>query len=272
MTDREEIWRWNSEPAWHYHCSMSYEAAMASDSNNDFVRYHHVRTCVYFAVSTIETFLNQQMRRHLEEQEIAEEAILKRLRSHEDKRKDWPSEICGKEVNFSSDVHKVFETYRLMRNEITHPKRRDHSIYLELESANPDELVEAISVAIVTIHEGMGEPFPYWVLGWNYVGMNGNPAYPVQSNNLNGFVYSLIGMGFQGVRSSDLSWERRHMFTVENYKHLKSELAKYPVDIEPYWPDFPMRPRLTRRWWDHEFINKNIREAKEEAKRLEAAN
>jgi hypothetical protein len=90
----------------------------------------------------------------------------------------------------------LFETYQETRNEITHPKRRDHSIYVELDQADPDGLVDAIARAIVTLCEARGVPFPYWVLGWNYVGLNNNPAHPLQSNNLNGFVWSFRGMGY----------------------------------------------------------------------------
>jgi hypothetical protein len=249
------VWRWNANPVWHYFCSMQYEAYQAKTANNDFMRYHHVRSCVFYAVSVIEALLNSEMRRYMQEQGASEIDILKRLRNtrFQEKREKWPSEICGKPVKFNSSVVKLFETHRSIRDEVTHPKRRDHSIYVELDQAAPDSLVDAIARAIVTLCEARSVPFPYWVLGWNYVGMNNNPAHPLESNNLNGFLWSFRGMGF-GVNTSDIHWERQHMTSMAGYEALKEALARYPADIEPYWKDFPLRPRLTRRWWDHEFI------------------
>lgn len=265
MDEYRETWRWNADLAWHYHCSMFYESAMAQEANNDFMRYHHVRSGIYFAVSALEAFLNGHMRRDLEAKGVPEEEIFKKLRHTkiDEKRKKWPSEICGREIAFPDGVGQIFEAYKDIRNETTHPKRRDHSIYPQLEGANPNKLAEAVSVAMVTVYEGLSDPFPYWVLGWNYVGMNNNPAHPNQGNNMNGFFWSLIEMGFQ-VSSDEIAWDKLNMVTLQDYHALKDTLDKYPHEIEPYRADLPMRPRLTRRWWDHEFIYTNIKETKKE--------
>lgn len=238
---------------------------MARDANNEFMRYHHVRSCIYFSVSALEAFLNGQMRRFLESQGMPEHEVFARLRQTaiNNKLNDWPSEICGQKTLFPDQVSQIFAVYRDIRNETTHPKRKDHSIYPELEDADPNELAEAISTAMVIVHEGMQTPFPYWLLGWNYVGMNGNAAYPHQSNNMNGFFHSLRNMGAQ-ISPSDTDWDRKNMITLDHYHFLKRSLDEYQADIEPYWGAFPHRPRLTRRWWDHEFIYRNVRVAKEE--------
>lgn len=266
MPNDHEVWRWNADPVWHYFCSTQYEAHQAKTANNNFMRYHHVRSCLFYAVCVVEALLNKEMRGHMEAQGAIEKDILKRLRfaSLEEKRERWPSEICGKSVKFDAALIKLFETYQETRNEITHPKRRDHSIYVELDQADPDGLVDAIARAIVTLCEARGVPFPYWVLGWNYVGLNNNPAHPLQSNNLNGFVWSFRGMGYD-VDVSDVDWESRHMTSIGGYEALREALARYPADIEPYWKDFPLRPRLTRRWWDHEFIAATLADARKPA-------
>jgi len=272
MPNDQEVWRWNADPVWHYFCSMQYEAYQAKTANNDFMRYHHVRSCLFYAVGVIEALLNHEMRRHMEKQGASQEKIFKRLRRTklDQKRDDWPSEICGKPIKFESAVVELFKTYRDIRDEITHPKRRDHSIYAELDRADPESLVGAIARAIVTLCEGKGVPFPYWVLGWNYVGMNNNPAHPFQSNNMNGFYWSLRGMGY-GIAmdvqygAGDVPWDRKYMANMAAYDCLKDALARYPEDIEPYWKGFPLRPCLTRRWWDHEFINANLAAARKAA-------
>lgn len=264
MVQTQKIWRWNSELPWHHHCSMLYEAALAHEANNDFMRYHHVRSCIYFAVSALEAFLNGQMRRFHEGKGVPEKEIFKKLKKTpiDNKRADWPSEICGHSVVFPDGIDQIFAAHKDIRNETTHPKRRDHSIYPELEGANPNELAEAVSVAMVAVYEGLDDPFPYWLLGWNYVGMNNNAAYPHQSNNMNGFFYSLKRMGWR-ISATEIDWDKRNMVTLENYRVLKDALDEYPLYIEPYWPIFPTRPRLTRRWWDHAFIYKDLKDSKD---------
>ncbi len=263
----QEIWRWNSNTTWHYFCSTCYGADSAKTANNDFIRYHHLRSCIYFAVCTIESFLNQEMRQKLESQGNSEKEIYQTIRkpSIKQKLKKWPQILYNKPIEFEERVIRVIDEYRELRNEITHPKRKDHAVYYILDQSNPDQLVDAIGSALACLYEAKEQPFRYWILGWNYVGMNGNPAFPMESNNLNGFVHSLRGMGFSGI-GDDLTFEKRCMSTLKNYEHLKVLLSKYPNDIEPYWAEFPSRPRLTRRWWDHEFIISNVKTCQQEAK------
>lgn len=263
----QEIWRWNSDSTWHYFCSTCYGANSAKTANNNFIKYHHLRSCIYFAVCTIESFLNQEMRRILEAQSVSEEKIYQTIRkpSIKQKMRKWPQIIYNKPIEFEERVLRVIDEYRELRNEITHPKRRDHAIYYVLDQSNPDQLVDAIGSALACLYDAKEKPFPYWILGWNYVGMNGNPAFPTQLNNLNGFYYSLKGMGFSGL-GADITFEDRCMSTKRDFDHLLSQLKSYPEDIEPYWEGFPSRPRLTRRWWDHEFIISNVKTCQEEEK------
>jgi len=237
---------------------MQYGAIAAGYANNDFIRYHHLRSCIYFAVGTIESLMNQEMHYHLTQQGEIEENIQGQLRKPIMKKiKDWPAIMYGRPVALPAEIVTVFDEFREIRNEITHPKLRDHAIYYVLDQSNISRLVDTVATALVTIYEAKSKPFPYWVLGWNYVGMNGNPAFPMELNNLNGFVHSLKAMGYSGI-GHDLSYEQRCMSTVEHYRYLRDQLANYPEDIEPYWPRFPHKPRLTRRWWDHEFIIRNV--------------
>jgi hypothetical protein len=258
MADGQGHWRWNSDTTWHYFCSMQYEAVSAANANNDFMRYHHLRSCIYYATSVLESLLNKEMRRSLEKQRVPEGEIKKRLRytKLDEKLEKWPTIIAGRQVSLSRDAMKIFED-RQIRNEVTHPKRRDHSIYAELDRAEPMKLVDAVARSLVAVCEAKGAAFQYWVLGWNYVGMNGNAAYPCELNNMNGFVWSLHWMGFN-VRLHDTSWEREFMTSENGYEQLKAALDKYPEDIEPLLHELPQRPRLTRRWWDHQFIYENV--------------
>lgn len=256
-------WRWNSDITWHYFSSMTVEAHRAQTATNDFAKYHHLRSCIYYAIGTLEAVLNTEMRRHLEGLGENEENIEKKLATTKMhvKRDTWIREIHGQDFSFDPLLVDVFKRYRAIRDEITHPKKRDHSIYHELDNCNTRELVEIIAHALVAIYEVKNVPFPYWVLGWNYVGMNGDATHPMESNNQNGFLWSLNWMGFN-VPAGDYGranqWERQFMTSLEGYKQIKDGLDAYPHDIEPYVAEFSFRPRLCRRWWDRDFILSTI--------------
>lgn len=197
------------------------------------------------------------MRENLTQNGVDEEGILKILRKGRlgGKLQNWPSEICGKPVEIPESLIDTFKTFQEIRNEVTHAKNRDHSIYADLDRMEPTQIVDAIARIIVTILSGKERPFPYWLLGWNYVGMNGNPAHPFESNNLNGFVHSLrnLGISFNNY-GSDSVWEKMAMTSVKGYEELKDILSQVPSDIEPLHHRFPQKPRLTRRWWDSDVV------------------
>jgi len=252
-----EYWRFNSNITWHYYSSAVYESALAKESNNDFKKYHHLRACTYFSVCCFEAFLNSMMREKLTHDGLDEDVILKELRRGklEDKLRNWPSVICGRTVEIPENLIYCFKDFQEIRNEVTHAKNRDHSIYSQLDRLEPAQIVDAIARVIITTLSVKGRPFPYWLLGWNYVGMNGNPEHPFESNNLNGFVHSLRNLGIQFNNfGSDSVWEEKRMTSIKGYEDLKNILSQLPIHIEPLHSQFPRKPRLTRRWWDSDVV------------------
>lgn len=254
-----EHWRWNSNITWHYFSSMYHETHCALNANNDFMKYHHRRSALYYAVGTIESYLNSERRKFLENAGTEESQIQKQLKDTRlpDKRKKWPEEMYGSNFNLDDSIVQIFEKYAKDRNEITHPKNRDHSIYAELDNMDDIALRDSVAKSLVSLHAAKNTPFPYWVLGWNFVGMNNNPAYPFEGNVHNGFLHSLQAMGYR-VPASDYgsakTWVEANMTTLAGFENLKKVLDAYPHDIEPCSEWLPMKPRLCRRWWDHQFI------------------
>ncbi len=260
MPGTDGYWRWNTNITWHYVTSVQY-AAHASKAATDAVgRYHHLRTCLYFGIGALEAFANERMRKHLEEQGNTEEAVLKELRHGriDTKIKAWPELMSGQSVDIDPTVLAIIDANKLMRDEITHPKRHDSSIYRDLDSFDPEQLVEAVSSYIVSVLQSLGQPFPYWLLGWNYVGLNGDPTALFQGNNGNGFAHSYSALGLRNFNPYLYGFEQQNMMTLPHYKRLKSELDACTLDIEPFFDRFPTKPRLTRRWWDAEFIRSQI--------------
>ena len=256
-------WRWNTNITWHYFCSVGSSAAMAHEATNEFIRYHHIRTLLYFSVCAMESALNAAMRKHMKGE--MEDAILERLRRprfHE-KVSEWPSEIADREISFESDFWAFLEQYKQIRDEITHPKRRDHSVYRDLDQTDPTTIEKAIARALVSLCVAQESSWPYWLLSWNYVGMNADPTFPMESNNLNGFYYSLPALGIQWTGMGQMSFEREVMSSLQSFDELDALMRRLTVDIEPFSARFPHKPRLTRRWWDTSFLQDDFAKSKE---------
>ncbi|WP_156939598.1 hypothetical protein [Desulfocurvus vexinensis] len=260
MSGLGEVWMWNVDPVWSHHASMIKESILSTESCDDFSRHHHLMGCLYFGIGVIESFLNKMMRNVMENELTSEDEIFKHLRktSFNVKKMKWPSVICGREVHIPDMYMSTIDSCNVLRGEITHPKRRDHSIYRDLEEVGPAAFAEAVTCFIVYIYQEKEEVFPYWLLGWNCVGMNGDVACMELSNNLNGFVWSLARMGLlevpAGGHLSEI-WEKEYMTSISGYSAIKSRLDSYPEDIEPFNSigNIPF-PRLTKRWWDRNYI------------------
>ena len=231
---------------------------MAADATNDFMRYECLRAALYFGSACAEGFLNRQMRETLTARGAPEAEIRRALKGPGlgVKLRKWPAELGMAPIALPESIVELLEQAQTVRNENTHPKQADHSIYAYMDSVQPEAIVDALARTIVLFNAARERPFPYWVLGWNYVGLNGDPSHPVESTNLNGFVHSLRRIGFTfNNYGSDLIWERRDMMSVAGYEALRRALRQVPFDIEPRDDYFPSRPRLTRRWWDRSLVN-----------------
>ena len=143
-----------------------------------------------------------------------------------------------------------------IRAEVTHPKFKDHSLFRELDNTHGLVVVEIATEYIAAVHERCGKAFPYWLLGWNQVGANNDPAEPVPLN-VGQFLWALKCMG-HNVPTVDYykiqEWERENMMTLSGFRKLRGMLANEKCDIQPINPALPMAPRLTRRWWDRKFL------------------
>jgi len=199
------------------------------------------------------------MRVYLGENEVAEEKIFQKLRYTPllKKMKKWPSKICG--VTIEAKDIEIISAFLDLRNEVTHRKRKDHSLYKELDEATPANFVEALQDAFVAVYCGLDDSFPYWILGWNFVGMNGDETHPCLSNNQQ-FKHALTHMGFKipaWEYHAAKAWEEKNMKGLSAFRRLKNEYYDIAPVIEPKNPRFPMAPRLCKRWWDRDLIRSN---------------
>lgn len=142
--EKREIWRWNVDDVWQSFSSMFQEAWHASRAHNEIQRYHHLTGALLFGACTVEAFMNAQMRIHCAKSAMPDAEIVQVLRKGNllEKLRKWPSVISGVSVE---KLHlATIAEFLELRNEVTHRKRRDHSLYAELDALHIDRFVEAI--------------------------------------------------------------------------------------------------------------------------------
>ncbi len=250
------VWRWNVDDVWQSFSSMFQEMFHANEATNDIVRYHHLTACLLFGGCSIESFMNASMRKYLKASDVPENEIFKRLRNTTLRKKieSWPAEAFGVSLE-RCDVDVLLDFLDL-RNEVTHRKRLDHSLYKELDETPPTHFVEAVQKAFVLFYQGQGVTFPYWILGWNFVGMNGDDTHPCLINNQQ-FQHALNHMGFRipaWEYESARAWQEKNMRGIDAFIELKKYYYLNAPDIEPRDQRYPMAPRLCKRWWDKKLI------------------
>lgn len=245
---------WSINPVWQNFSSLCREVSETHASKNEISRYHHLTSALYFAVATVESFLNQQMRLSLTKSKTEEEIyeILRKARFPV-KLKTWPEEILGCKTEISEKLLLEILEFNDIRGNLTHPKTTGHDLYGLLESLDPLSVKRAVAEYCIRFLERKGEPFPYWYIGWNYFNPRPNTQEIWMFNNQQ-FLHSLAYLGFS-VPSFNYgaakAWEETWMSTFEGYVKLQDVLDK--IDhCEPKDERFPFKPIICRSWWTTE--------------------
>jgi hypothetical protein len=199
-------------------------------------------------------------------QGIAEDEIYKTLRANEkfaEKFKKWPKLISGKEVTLPAEISEVLTAMNYIRGDLTHAKSFGHDVYEKLEKVDLQKFVDSIAEYTVQLTSAIGEIYPYWIFGWNYVNVDQSSLSPFLINDQQ-FVHSLGYLGvavdsFDSVLSEE--WRRVNMRDLAGYRKVKQILANCDT-CEPIDPDFQFRPRLCKRWWDIQYIKTHSKTAK----------
>ena len=260
---------WLIYPTWQNFSSLFLEVTTANDEQNDFVKSHHLTSSLYYAISFVEALLNDKYRRRLEDDGITEAEIMsilrrgssasdpKKGRSFAEKFSEWPSLICGKSLAVSEKLSRVLIEFNDIRGNLTHPKSRGYEVHSDLENVNGHELLEAVAEYGISIYSNLGSEYPHWLFGWNYLNPKGS-YNPTRINNQQ-FLHSLayLGMPVEAFEANlATAWRDTHMKSFQGYKKIAGFLSTCR-DCEPFDPNFPFRPRLARRWWDAEILEKN---------------
>jgi hypothetical protein len=261
---------WLIYPTWQHFSSLSREVVTVDEEQNEWLRFHHLTAALYFAISFIEALLNEKYRKRLESEGRSEEEILAILRrgsssakpksgrSFDEKFSEWPSLIAGKETKVSENLSEILSTFNGIRGNLTHPKSRGYDHYAELEKIDGAHLLGAVAEYAVTLFAGVGECYPYWLFGWNYLNPGKDGCDPFLINDQQ-FLHSLdyLGMAVPSFDANAASlWREANMKSFQGYQTIAEFLAKCR-ECEPFDPQFPLRPRLVKKWWDKTVFERN---------------
>jgi hypothetical protein len=243
-----------TEPAWQNFSSMYREARAAGEEKTGMEASHHLTATLYFGISALEAFLNQRMRLYLKG--MAEEEIVEKLRkpTFVTKLKKWPNEILGRSVNLRRETLGKLIHYNDIRGTLTHPKHADHRDYESLEVLDPMEVVDSVAEYISQFLLAAGEPFHYWLWGWNYLcpSKDGHQIALLPESQV---VYSMNALGFPRASRSPMyansndAWRSTHMRGYAAYAKV-AQFLESSDHCEPKDRRFPFQPKLCRRWWD----------------------
>jgi hypothetical protein len=245
-----------TEPVWQNFSSMYREAKTAGEVITGMEASHHLTATLYFAVSALEAFLNQRMRLHRTDEKEADIFEILRKTALEDKIKKWPREILGKQVDLRPETIPRLVYYNRIRGALTHPKYRDHRDYEPLAELDPMEVVDAVAEYFSQFLLAAGEPFRYWLWGWNYLNP-GRGGHEISLLFESQVVHSMRSLGFPSTPGSPLfssafeSWQESNMRGYSGYARVAAFLDRLDT-CEPKHPRFPHQPKLCKRWWDPE--------------------
>lgn len=261
MSGQEPHYRWNVNPTWEHFCGLTREVAETKESRSDIHRHHHLRAALYFAIGSIEAFLNEEMRAKLQRDQVPEPEIYARLRHSQWKKKagGWPAELANCPVELPEALLETLAEFNALRGEITHAKALDHAIYLELDrlALTPDLLRVTTAEYMVRTLAAMQRPYPFYLHGWVFVGMGGDAHHPIVDTHNQQFMMALrhIGLSVPHVLVDEMeAWEKACMSSWEGFLEGEKVLADTPC--QPKDPRFPFMPRLCKRWWDDEHVTR----------------
>jgi hypothetical protein len=246
----EAMQTWISDPTWQNFSSLFREATAAQEATTGMERAHHLTAALYAGLSSIEAFLNAQMRSHLSSE--TEEQINNVLRKAEfkTKLKKWPSDLLSGTHAIRNETIELLIQLHDIRGQLIHPKTDGHDVYSRLEKIEPGAVIEAVAECVVRFYEAERTIFPYWLFGWNY--LNPRPGtHDIIIINNQQFCFSLQALGFNvAAATGGDQFQQKYLTSFDGYQ----EVAKALQSLDRCQPKsiFPYMPILCRRWWTSE--------------------
>ncbi|MCD9496610.1 hypothetical protein [Photobacterium carnosum] len=250
---------WNLDPIFKNYCSMYREATESDRAPHEESMLHHVTSAVYFSIACIEAYLNQLKIEEMRGKGEKEEDILRLIKNSKfaQKLQNWPKEAVGSEVSlkYPIGVMKHINMFYDVRCGLIHPKLTLSEEYEELKVLTGSTIIEVTASFLAEVWSKKDIPFPYWLLGWNYVNPREHSQEILMLPN-NQFLYSLNALDILvpiGLSRSE-QWIHNNMKGAKCWKLLHKAMQKkeycekqvLPVNGDLF---FSMKPRLCKEWW-----------------------
>lgn len=243
---------WIGDAVWQNYSSMYREAVASREARSGVEQSHHLTASLYFAISTLEAFLNRKWREHFKATKLEEE-IFNELRFGKfiDKVKKWPRQVTGQDLTLRSGSIGTISLFNDVRSDLTHPKYDGPKTWRVLDNVEPEAVVDAVAEYIAQFHAAHGRQFDYWLWGWNYLSPS-QSTHEIMPVNNQQFVFSMQALGEKVVAwdvAASEAWQKQYMSDYRGYLAVAEKLSKM-TSCEPKDDRFPYQPKLCRRWWD----------------------
>ena len=124
---------WIPDPTWQNFSSLFREATAAQEATTGMERSHHLTAALYAGLSSIEAFLNAQMRCHLSSKTDEEINDVLRKAEFKTKLKKWPSDLLSRTYGVRNETVELLIQFHYIRAQLIHQTIDVHAIYSKLE-------------------------------------------------------------------------------------------------------------------------------------------
>lgn len=250
---------WNLDPVFKNYCSMYREATESDRAPHEESMLHHVTSAVYFSIACIEAFLNHLKTEELRESHTEDSEILHLIKTANfcQKLQNWPKDAIGSDssLKYSPGVMNHINLFYKVRCGLIHPKLTQTDEYETLEALTGSKIIEVTASFLSEVWLKKDKPFPYWLLGWNFVNPRSNSQEIIKLPNEQ-FLYSLCALDIpvpvisprsdkwiQTNMKGSKCWKELHK-TMKNKTYCEKQVM--PVNGDNF---FSLKPRLCKDWW-----------------------
>lgn len=243
---------WLIDPVWQNYSSMYREAVTAREVRSGFEQSHHLTASLYFAISTLEAYLNRKWRSHFKatksEGEIVHEL---RFSKFMEKVRKWPAQITGQALSLRPETLDTISLFNDLRSDLTHPKYDGPANWHALDDVEAKAVIDVVAEFIAQFQASQSQQFEYWLFGWNYLNPRPN-SHEIMAINNQQFVFSMHALGEQVEpydSAASESWRKKFLSDYRGYCEIMKKLSAL-TSCEPKDDRFPYQPKLCSRWWD----------------------
>lgn len=161
-----------------------------------------------------------------------------------------------KSVDLLKAYDEFWQDIDWIRNELVHPSRRDHLAAIELDKLDLGKRINLLNVFAIRHFQILGQEFPYWLTGWNFVNSmtSDDSDQGITFINNTQFKVFLQMCGWTDARYPLQPLEAIDPYLIgENmYRRVTEFLSRAEFDTQPL-PDgigFSLMPLWSRVWWD----------------------